>query len=125
MVDITPLLKKGSHLINSYGAGGFIISNQKFEGSALILPSGVHSWNVKDISGINIESFAEVIKEANDIEILLLGTGKTMQFIDDKIVREIKRSKITVDMMDTGAACRTYNVLLAEERKVAAALIAV
>lgn len=125
MVDITPLLKKGSQIIHSYGSGGFVVGDKSFKGSMLIIPNGVYSWNVTDINNLKISDFSELIDEKQDIEILLLGTGVKMQFVDDEIIKQLKRNKIVVDMMDSGAACRTYNVLLSEERKVAAAIIAI
>lgn len=125
MVDITPLLKKGSQIIQSYGNGGFVVSDKSLKGSINILPSGVYGWNVSDINNLKIDDFSEILKEKQDIEILLLGTGTKMQFVDDAIIKELKKNKIVVDMMDTGAACRTYNVLLSEERRVAAAIIAI
>ncbi len=116
-MDITPLIPKEVKAINSYGAGGFVINSIKYEGSVIVFPDEVVSW-----LGIDVE---QIIARSSEIEILLIGTGKEIIPLHQKIKSDLKSSKISFDIMDTGAACRTYNVLISEERKVAAILMAV
>ena len=124
MVDITPRIPEGKQIISGYGAGGFVINGERVEGSVLVLPDQSISWLVTQPSQITAEAFAEIFAH-KEIELLLLGTGASMVFIGPDTRALFKTRGIALDVMDTGAACRTYNVLLSEERKVAAALIAV
>ena len=115
----------GRHLIDAYGAGGFRFAEMSHRGSILALPSGVHAWAVEDIASLTVESLGPVLAEAGAIDVLLLGTGGEVRFIPDGIRARLREAGIGVDGMQTGAAARTYNVLAAENRRVAAALIAV
>lgn len=115
-MDITPLIPKEVQVINSYGAGGFVINNIRYEGSVIVFPDEVVSW-----IGTGVE---QIIARSSQIEILLVGTGKEIKPLDQKIKSELKSLRISFDIMDTGAACRTYNVLISEERKVAVVLTA-
>jgi uncharacterized protein len=103
--------------IDAYGSGGFRFAGMSHKGSILILPTGVYDWDGT--------SFAAVFNEKDTIEFLLLGTGKDM-LRPPKPVREAFASRgLVLDFMSTGSAVRTWNVLLAEGRRVAAALTAV
>jgi uncharacterized protein len=124
-MDITPLISEGKKIITGYGNGGFVINKQPVTGSIIILPDLVLPWHLQDMGGVTLESLEAVLQSETEIEILLIGTG-TGHFFPDFSMRAILKQKgISVDTMSTGAACRTFNVLLSEERKVAAALIAV
>ena len=125
MVDITPTIPKSRQLITGYGNGGFKINQQFTQGSLLVFPNETLSWNVSFERDLTPADFEQVLQRSAEIEILLIGTGKTMRPISPEIKSMLKAKKIAVDVMDSGAACRTYNVLMSEERKVAAAVIAV
>tara|TARA_B100000686_G_C16763084_1_gene960026 strand:- start:1010 stop:1387 length:378 start_codon:yes stop_codon:yes gene_type:complete len=112
-------------LIQGYGDGGFTIGNQKFLGSICILSKCVNSWPIKNFIEIKISSFKEIIKQDAEIEILLIGCGSTSQKGIETINQSLLSHGIASEWMSTGAACRTFNVLLSERRAVAAALIAV
>jgi uncharacterized protein len=111
--------------IEAYGAGGFRIGGQRFRGSVLVLPDGVHQWPVAEMPQLTLESLAPLMAVAGVVEILLLGCGAQMAMVPTALRQSLRDTGIVVDAMDTGAACRTYNVLRAEGRQVAAALIAV
>ncbi len=111
--------------IEAYGAGGFRVGGQAFRGSILVLPGGVQPWAVTDASGLDLDSFGPVLAAGGDIELLLIGCGARMTMIAPALRQALRDSGVVIDAMDTGAACRTYNVLRAEGRQVAAALIAV
>jgi len=115
----------GRREIEAYGNGGFRFGGMSHRGSILALPSGMRAWPVASLVAIDRASLAPILAEAAAIEILLIGTGADPAFIEDRIRAPLAEAGIRLDAMPTGAAARTYNVLLAEDRRVAAALIAV
>lgn len=115
----------GRHGIDAYGNGGFRFGQMSHRGSILLLPTGVRAWEVTEPAGIDGHSLSPVLAEAETIELLLVGTGADIVFLPDPLRQRLKAAGIGLDVMQTGAAARTYNILMAENRKVAAALIAV
>ena len=111
--------------IDAYGNGGFRFAGMSHRGSLLCLPSGIHGWDVIEPAAMTAESFAKVLAERERIEALLLGTGTTQVFATAALRKAFIEADIGLEPMSTGAAARTYNILLAEGRPVAAALIAV
>jgi uncharacterized protein len=115
----------GRHLIDAYGAGGFRFGEMSHKGSILMLPSGVRAWDVADRQPWAGGQFAAVFAEAGNIELLLLGTGVDLRPLPEALRWRFRELKIGVELMTTPPAARTYNILVAEGRKVAAALISV
>jgi uncharacterized protein len=116
----------GSLLVQAYGEGGFRIGGIRHQGSVLILPDGVRSWPLTSPDQIGLESFEPATAFDAEVDVLLVGCGAAMQPPDPQIARILRETHgIGIDYMDTGAACRTFNVLLLDGRPVAAALIAV
>ncbi|MEN3973673.1 Mth938-like domain-containing protein [Emcibacter sp. SYSU 3D8] len=116
----------GRFLIQGYGDGGFRVAGKRYQESILVLPSGIVSWQATCASDITYESFRPAIEAAGEIDVLLLGTGKSMAPVDRALIRRIREEHgIAIDLMDTGAACRTFNVLLLDGRLIAAALLPV
>jgi uncharacterized protein len=115
----------GRHLIDAYGNGGFRFGEMSHRGSILALPSGVSAWRVIDISEVTEASLAPVLTDPAPVELLLLGTGPHIAAIPADLRQLFRDAGIGLDVMQTGAAARTYNVLVAENRNVGAALIAV
>lgn len=112
-------------VIDAYGGGGFRVGGESIGGSILLLPDGtVLSWTA-DVRALSAENFDAVIAASPPPEILLLGCGPRAAFVPPAVRQRLRDAGIVVDAMDTGAACRTFNILIAEERRVAAALIAV
>ena len=112
--------------IEAYGNGGFRFAGMSHRGAILCLPSGVHGW--KDApapDAIDEASLVAVLAEADRIEILLVGTGASLIPLPPAVRDRCRAAGIVAEPMATGAAVRTFNVLLAEDRAVAAALIAV
>ncbi len=126
-MDVTPLIAQGKQVIDAYGEGGFRISGQRVEGSVIVFPDRIAAWAVVAAGDMNAASLAAVsaAARAGSVELLLIGTGSRMTQIDRTLRQELRADGIVIEAMDTGAACRTYNVLMAEGRRVAAALIAV
>lgn len=115
----------GRHIIDTYGNGGFRFAGMSHRGSILLLPSGVRAWDVRTPASIDRTALRPVQAEAATIELLLVGTGLDIAAIDPALRGWLRDSGVGLDVMQTGAAARTYNILVAENRKVAAALIAV
>jgi len=111
--------------IDAYGNGGFRFAEMSHRGSILCLPSGMYAWDVASPDALELGSFERVFAEKDRIRFLLLGTGRSQVFPSLEIRNAFAAAGLGLDPMDTGAACRTYNVLLAERRELAAALIAV
>ncbi|MEW5962771.1 MAG: MTH938/NDUFAF3 family protein [Pseudomonadota bacterium] len=111
--------------IDAYGNGGFRFAGMSHKGSLLCLPSGIHAWAAGDTAGMTLSALAPALAEAGGYELLLLGTGREQVFPDPEVRLAFAEAGIGLEVMGTGAAARTYNVLLAEGRSVAAALIAV
>jgi uncharacterized protein len=109
--------------IEAYGNGGFRFAGMSHTGSLLVLPSGIAPWSPSEplASG----DFGRVFAEAAAIDFLLLGTGQALLPVAPAIRAAFAERGIGLEAMATGAAVRTYNVLLAERRRVGAALIAV
>ena len=124
-MDITPLVPADRQYIQSYGGGGFRVSNVRFNGAVLVLPDRTTAWSVADIPSSTASDFVSLFRPPSGIEILLVGCGRSMQLVPAAVRKELRNNGIVVDAMDTGAACRTYNVLLTEDRRVAAALLPV
>lgn len=124
-VVIRPAHFPGRAPVDAYGNGGFRFADMSHRGSILCLPSGVHGWEPADPDALVPADFEKIVSEAEDIEILLVGMGRELRPLP-RAVREALRARgVSADPMSTGAAVRTFNVLLAEDRAVAAALIAV
>lgn len=112
---------------DAYGRGGFRFSGMSHRGSLFALPTGIFAWDVADPAGVTAESLERVLREppGPDFQFLLLGTGASQVFPSADVRRAFADVGLGLDVMSTGAACRTYNVLLAEGRPVGAAVIAV
>ena len=125
MTDISPVVPQGRQVVESYGDGRFRISGAVWNGSILLRPDAVTAWPVADFRDLTLESLATLTAGEDIPEILLIGCGSRAELLP-RILRDAIRARgMVADAMDTGAACRTYNVLMAEDRRVAAALIAV
>ena len=115
----------GRHIIDTYGNGGFRFAGMSHRGSILMLPSGVRAWDVTEPRAIDRTALRPVQAEAAGIELLLVGTGLDMAAIDPALRGGVKDFGVGLDVMQTGAAARTYNIRVDEDRKVAAARNAV
>jgi uncharacterized protein len=114
----------GPQLIQGYQEGGFRIAGARHEGSVLVLPDRTLAWPVSGLDQVTLESLAPILAAEPAVEILLLGCGRRFAMASAELRQALRAEGIALESMDTPAACRTYNVLLADERRVAAALIA-
>jgi uncharacterized protein len=115
----------GRFQLDGFGAGGFRFAEMSHRGSILATPAGIRIWPVTSVPEITRESLQPVLDEAGTIDFLLIGTGEDIAFIPAALRAAFREAGITIEGMATAAAARTYNVLVAEDRRVAAALIAV
>jgi uncharacterized protein len=123
-MDVTPIVPAGRQLIQGYDAGGFRIAGIRHTGSVLVLPERTLAWPVAAPEQVTPENLVPIRAAEPAVEILVLGCGPRFVTIATELRAALKADGIVVEAMDTGAACRTYNLLLAEDRRVAAALIA-
>jgi len=111
--------------IEAYGNGGFRFADMSHRGSILCLPSGIYGWDANEGAALTPALFEKVMAETLEIEFLLVGTGMEIRPLPADLKAALRAADVSSDPMSTGAAVRTYNVMLAESRAVAAALIAV
>lgn len=111
--------------IDAYGNGGFRFADMSHRGSLLCLPSGIYGWDMLLGDALTPDRFQKVLDEAAQIEVLLVGTGMELRPLPTDLKAALRARQISSDPMSTGAAVRTFNIMLSESRAVAAALIAV
>jgi uncharacterized protein len=112
-------------VVQRYGNGGFRVSGVDFTGSVIILPDGTKPWPLASVDDLSIEAFSSVLEVASSLDVFLLGCGTQMQLLNQDLRKFLRDGGLAVDTMETGAACRSYSVLVTEGRSVAAALIAI
>jgi uncharacterized protein len=115
----------GRHQIESFGNGGFRLGGVSHQGSLIITPSGVRACSTKNIVELSIDDFVPIFAEQNNIDMVLIGAGRTLEPLQPALLRSLRERGLGYDIMSTNAAVRTYNVVEAEDRRVAAILIAV
>ncbi|MFV3130035.1 Mth938-like domain-containing protein [Niveispirillum sp. KHB5.9] len=125
MVDITPIIPADRQVIDTYSPGHFRVSNVLHAGAVIVFPDHTVAWDVPGFTGLTANHFAAVLAATPKPEVLLLGSGARMQLLPSALRKALREQGVVVDVMDSPAACRTYNVLLAEGRLVAAALLPV
>jgi uncharacterized protein len=111
--------------IEAYGQGGFRFDEMSHRGSLLCLPDAIWAWPVTRPEDIDRASLARVFAGANGIDTLIIGTGTVVWLPPNDLRDALRRVHVGIDAMQTGPAIRTYNVMIGERRRVAAALIAV
>ena len=111
--------------IDAYGNGGFRFAGMSHRGSLLCLPGGMFAWEAALPADVTLASLAPVFAAADQLDVLLIGLGGDVSALDPAIRAALKERRIIVEAIATGGAVRTYNVLLAEDRAVGAALLAV
>ena len=118
-MELIPLVQPGRQVIERYGPSGFWVSGTIYLGPVLVFPDHTIEWAAAAVS----EAGLAAVVAHGGVELLLLGLGRRMVPVAAGLRVFLRMSGIAVEAMDTGAACRTYNVLLAEDRRVAAALL--
>ncbi|WP_315720265.1 MULTISPECIES: Mth938-like domain-containing protein [unclassified Bradyrhizobium] len=111
--------------IDGYGKGGFAFADMSHRGSLLCLPDSIWAWDVTQPSQIDRHALQRVFDAANKIDTLIVGTGTEVWIPPAPLRSALRNVNVVLDAMQTGPAIRTYNVMIGERRRVAAALIAV
>lgn len=111
--------------LDTYGDIGFRVANRRIEGSVIMTPVGVFNWTATSFDLLSKASLEPLVAHADRIEVLVFGSGPSFVRMPRAIGDYLLDAGLRYDVMDTGAACRTYNVLVSDRRRVAAALIAV
>lgn len=124
-IEMVDAFYPGRDPIDYYGNGGFRFGDMSHQGALMFLPSGTRRWDLAEDRQLLLDNFAKVIEEKDDIEILLVGTGKLIQPLAPDVATALRSEGLKLDVMDTGAAVRTLNILLSEDRAVAAVLLPV
>lgn len=123
-MDVTPRISADSKVIQSYKNGEFKVSGDVYQGGVLVFPDDVRPWTIhKNVADLDISDLQVIIDAKPDFEVLLLGTGNDFAFLPPELSAHLKQHGISAECMNTGAACRTFNVLLTEGRKVCAAML--
>ncbi|TRZ55075.1 MAG: hypothetical protein D4S02_18345 [Rhodocyclaceae bacterium] len=112
----------GQNLVTARGEGYVAINGQRHEASLLLLPDRIEpGWGAAGFDALSATDFAGIADTG--CEVLLFGTGRRQRFPRPALLQPLMVARIGVEVMDTAAACRTYNILMAEGRRVAAALL--
>ena len=107
--------------ITGYGDDHVMVNGQRRDSSLIVMADRLVPWDAGNFAGLTPENFA-FLKNL-DVEIILLGTGAKQRFPHPRLTAPLSSAGVGLEVMDLKAACRTYNILAAEERKVAAALL--
>ena len=112
-------------LIDAHGGGGFRFAGLSHRGSLLCLPDGIWAWPVVSPAALTAESLALVFARSGELDFFILGTGAEPWVTPELLRARFREAHMSFDAMTTGPAVRTYNVMLMENRRVGAGLIAV
>jgi uncharacterized protein len=117
------VLQPGTHnMITGYGDGYVAINTQRYTSSILVTPNrAVTQWDVRDFAALEPAHFQALLELKP--EIILLGTGERQQFPRPELTRVLVEARVGFEVMDSRAACRTYNILMSEDREVLAAIL--
>lgn len=111
----------GRNLFTGYGDGFALVNGVRHEKSVIVLPDRMIPWELERFEALEASHFESLVHL--ELEMLLLGTGNRLRFPHPRITAPLLQARVGVEVMDVQAACRTYNILAAEERRVGAALI--
>jgi uncharacterized protein len=112
-------------LIDAHGGGGFRFAGLSHRGSLLCLPDGIWAWPVTEPAQASEETLARVFAQAGELDFFVFGTGAAPWIMPEALRARFRVAQVSLDTMTTGAAVRTYNVMLMENRRVGAGLIAI
>lgn len=126
MVDITPPVQQGRQLISRYGDGAFFIGEEEYFGAVLVSPEQTCLLPIASPDDLTADMLTAALEAIpDDGAVLLFGMGETIKPVEKSLRQSLRAANLSVEPMDTGAACRTFNVLLSEDRAVFAVLIPV
>ena len=115
----------GRYPIDAYGNGGFRFADMSHRGSLLCMPNGMWAWPVHGRDDLSAQALQPFLDGAGDLDFVIVGTGRDPWLLPDSVRAPFRAAQLSLDAMTTGAAVRTYNVMVAEGRRIGAGLIAV
>ena len=113
----------GKNLFTGYGQGHVLINAERHDGNLIVTPDSVQAWGVENFEQLSEEHFRMLLDLQP--EVVLFGSGAGLRFFHPRLMAALTNAGIGVDIMDTQAACRTFNILMAEDRRVIAAILAI
>ena len=113
-MDVTPRISADAKIIQSYSDKGFRVSGQGYTQAILVKPDEVYLVELEDFNALDLSA----LKGMEDVEVLIIGTGEEQKFLPKDIKEQFRSKNISTETMTTGAACRTYNVLMTEGRSI-------
>lgn len=111
--------------IDAYGNMGFRLAGQRFQDSVIITPLGLYPWGITSVSEASPSDFEHLMDAADSFDVFIIGCGESFKQLPIETRDFLLEHRIVADLMNTAGACRTYNFLLSEGRRVAVALIPV
>jgi len=124
-LEINSLIPNHPWVIEAYGNGGFRIAGQRYDGNRLLFRERNDALPARTFAEFKVEHLEPLWTGSSNVDLLLIGCGGTMEHLSENLRESLKTHGVGVDSMDTSSACRTYNILLSEERLVAAVLFSV
>lgn len=122
-MDITPEADPSLIQVEAYGNGGFRLNGRRFEGTVCLLPSGISQPSLRTAAHLDGSNWpAEILTQAPDLDVVLVGTGATMHLIPKAAQAALRAAGTHCEPMNTGAGCRTFNVLVLDGRRIGALL---
>ena len=124
-MDITPHIRESRVIIDGYGDGGFRVNGERRDGALIVLEEYAVSIPATDLQSLTPAMLQPLFDAADELDVVIFGMGERMAFIPADIMKQLQALNIGSDPMDTGAACRCFNVLVTEDRRAAAVLLPV
>lgn len=124
-MDITPHIRESRVIIDGYGDGGFRVNGERRDGALIVLEDHAVSIPATDLNSLTSDMLQPLYDAADELDVVIFGMGERMDFIPPEIQKTLTTLNIGSDPMDTGAACRCFNVLVTEDRRAAAVLLPV
>ena len=124
-MDITPHIRESRVIIDGYGDGGFRVNGERRDGALIVLEDHAVSIPAMDLQSLTLDMLQPLIDCADTLDVVIFGMGERMEFMPADIGQRLQAVNVGSDPMDTGAACRCFNVLVTEDRRAAAVLLPV
>ena len=124
-MDITPHIRESRVVVDGYGDGGLRINGERREGGLIVLETEALSIPAANMDDLTPAVLQPLVDRADELDVVIFGTGERMAFLPPEVMELLDRHRIGFDPMDTGAACRSFNVLVTEDRRAAAVLLPV
>lgn len=124
-MDITPHIRESRVIIDGYGDGGFRVNGERRDGALIVLEDHAVSIPATDLNSLTSAMLQPLYDAADELDVVIFGMGERMDFIPPEIQKTLTTLNVGSDPMDTGAACRCFNVLVTEDRRAAAVLLPV